>query len=90
MKMQVPFMQLPLAFDAAALRAEVDAIAPSAWRPHPQGYAGNDALTLITTDGDPASDAAYGAMRPTEHLRAQSLSDAGAGQHRRRPGGVPG
>ena len=69
MKMQVPFMQLPLAFDAAALRAEVDAIDPSAWRPHPQGYAGNDALTLIATDGDPASDAAYGAMRPTESLQ---------------------
>ena len=38
MKMQVPFMQLPLAFDAAALRAEIGAIGESAWRPHPQGY----------------------------------------------------
>ena len=69
MKMQVPFMQLPICFDAAALRAEVEAIDPSAWRPHPQGYAGNDALTLIATDGDPASDAASGPMRPTKHLQ---------------------
>lgn len=68
MKMQVPFMQLPICFDAAALRTEVEAVEPSAWRPHPQGYAGNDALTLIATDGNPASDAASGAMRPTPHL----------------------
>jgi hypothetical protein len=37
-------MQLPLSFDAAALEAEVGAVEESAWRPHPQGYAGNDAL----------------------------------------------
>ncbi len=61
-------MQLPLRFDAAALQAEVRAIPESAWRPHPQGYPGNDALTLIATGGDPASDAASGAMRSTEHL----------------------
>src|SRR5512140_2860582 len=67
MKMQVPFMQLPLVFDAAALQAEIGAIDESAWRPHPQGYPGNDALTLITVGGDPASDAAAGAMRPTVH-----------------------
>ncbi len=46
MKIQVPFMQLPLVFDAAVLQAEVAAIEPAAWRPHPQGYPGNDALTL--------------------------------------------
>jgi hypothetical protein len=68
MKMQVPFMQLPLVFDAAALQAEIGAIDESAWRPHPQGYPGNDALTLITVGGDPDSDAAAGPMRPTIHL----------------------
>ena len=68
MKMQVPFMQLPLVFDAAALEAEIGAIGESAWRPHPQGYPGNDALTLITVGGDPDSDAAAGPMRPTVHL----------------------
>src|SRR5512139_39055 len=77
MKMQVPFMQLPLVFDAAALQAEIGAIAESAWRPHPQGYPGNDALTLITVGGDPDSDAADGSPR------ALRLSAAGARQHRR-------
>ena len=61
-------MQLPLLFDAAALEAEVRAVDESVWRPHPQGYPGNDALTLITTGGDPESDAVSGAMRPTVHL----------------------
>ena len=68
MKLQYPFMQLPLSFDAAALEAEVGAVEESAWRPHPQGYAGNDALTLVTTGGDPDSDAVAGPMRPTPHL----------------------
>ena len=68
MKLQYPFMQLPLSFDAAALEAEVGAVEESAWRPHPQGYAGNDALTLVTTGGDPDSDAVAGQMRPTRHL----------------------
>ena len=68
MKLQYPFMQLPVSFDAAALAAEVDAIEESAWRPHPQGYAGNDALALIATEGDPNSDAVAGSMRPTPHL----------------------
>jgi len=68
MKMQVPFLQLPLLFDAQALQAEVAAIDESAWRPHPQGYPGNDALTLITVGGDPESDAVAGPMCPTIHL----------------------
>ena len=69
MKLQYPFMQLPVSFDAAALAAEVGAIEESAWRPHPQGYPGNDALTLVTTGGDPDSDAVGGPMRPTPHLQ---------------------
>ncbi len=68
MKLQYPFMQLPVSFDAAALAAEVGAIDESEWRPHPQGYPGNDALTLVTTGGDPDSDAVAGAMRATRHL----------------------
>jgi hypothetical protein len=68
MKLPFPFMQLPLLFDASALQAEIAAVAESAWRPHPQGYPGNDALTLITAGGDPNSDAASGPMRPTIHL----------------------
>ena len=68
MKLGVPFLQFPLQFDAAVLAAEVQAIEESAWRPHPAGYAGNDALLLITRDGDPTSDAIAGPMQPTEYL----------------------
>jgi hypothetical protein len=70
MKLRVRFLQLPILFDAARLAQEVAAIPENAWRPHPQGYPGNDALALITTDGDPASDARAGAMAPTPHLLA--------------------
>jgi hypothetical protein len=70
MKLRVRFLQLPILFDAARLAQEVAAIPPGAWRPHPRGYPGNDALPLITTNGDPASDARDGAMGPTPHLLA--------------------
>lgn len=69
MKLQVPFLQLPVSFDAEALAAEVLAIEESWWRPHPNGLPGNTALTLITTDGIPESDKTYGPMRPTPHLK---------------------
>jgi hypothetical protein len=69
MKLGVPFLQFPLQFDAEALAAEIQAIDESAWRPHPAGYAGNDALLLVTVDGDPTSDATSGPMSATEHLR---------------------
>jgi hypothetical protein len=68
MKLGVPFLQLPLQFDAQALAAEVQAIDESAWRPHPAGYEGNDALLLITQAGNPDSDATSGPMQPTPHL----------------------
>ncbi len=70
MKLRVRFLQLPIRFDAERLAAEVAAIPESAWRPHPRGYPGNDALTLITTGGDPDSDARAGPMEPTPHLLA--------------------
>ena len=70
MKLRVRFLKLPVLFDAARLASEVAAIPESAWRPHPQGYPGNDALTLVTTNGDPNSDARGGAMGPTPHLLA--------------------
>lgn len=83
MKLQVPFVQLPLAFDASRLRAEIDALGESVWRAHPQGYAGNSALPLIAVDGDPMSDSISGPMRPTPHLDAcpylrQVLASIGA------------
>ena len=78
MKLGVPFLQFPLLFDAAALAAEVQAIDESAWRPHPAGYAGNDALLLVTVDGDPNSDATSGPMTRDRAPAALSVPDAGA------------
>ncbi len=69
MKLQVPFVQLPLRFDAERLAAEMHALGEDAWRPHPQKYPGNFALPLISVDGDPDSDAIAGPMRPTEYLQ---------------------
>ena len=68
MKLQVPFIQLPLQFDAAALAAEIAALGEDAWRPHPQGYPGNSALTLVTTGGDVDNDDVAGPMLPTPYL----------------------
>jgi uncharacterized protein (TIGR03032 family) len=67
-KLDSPFLQLPLLFDAAALAAEIAALPESAWRPHPEGHAGNSALPLIALGGDAANDGVAGAMSPTPHL----------------------
>lgn len=68
MKLQVPFIQLPLRFDAQVLADEVVALGESVWRPHPQGFPGNSALPLIAVHGNPDDDAVQGPMRPTPHL----------------------
>ncbi|MBO9717997.1 MAG: sulfotransferase [Pseudoxanthomonas sp.] len=68
MKLQVPFLQLPVLFDAAALAEEVAAVDARWWRGRTQRDDGNSALTLITTHGDPDSDELSGPMRPTPAL----------------------
>ena len=70
MKLQVPFIQLPLEFDAAAMAAEISALGEEAWRPHPQGYAGNSGLPLLAVGGDPDDDRTAGAMQPTPYLQS--------------------
>lgn len=69
MKLQVPFVQLPLRYQADALAAEIAAVDESEWRPHPQGFPGNSMLPLVAVGGDPANEAFAGAMRPTPNLR---------------------
>ncbi|MET0225014.1 MAG: sulfotransferase [Dokdonella sp.] len=70
MKLPVPFVQLPLRFDAQALLAEVERLDQSLWRPHPTGMPGNSALPLVTSEGDPArGDWLVGPMRPTPELQ---------------------
>jgi hypothetical protein len=68
LKLQVPFLQLPLLFDAAALAGEVAAIGEDAWRPHPQGYPGNSMLPLVAVGGDPDNEAFAGRMAATPYL----------------------
>ncbi|MBA3487775.1 MAG: aspartyl/asparaginyl beta-hydroxylase domain-containing protein [Lysobacter sp.] len=69
MKLHAPFIQLPLLFDADVLAAEVAAIEESAWRPHPQGFAGNSMLPLVAVHGDAANEAFAGPMAPTPELQ---------------------
>ena len=83
MKLQVPFIQLPLLFDAGVLAAEVEALGEGVWKPHPQGFAGNSMLPLVAVGGDPDNESFAGAMRPTPHLArcpylSQAISSLGA------------
>ncbi|MEX2254927.1 MAG: TIGR03032 family protein [Acidimicrobiia bacterium] len=68
MRLPHEFIRLPLRIDAARLAAEVTAIDEQAWRPHPQDFAGNDALPLVSVGGRTSDDALRGEMAPTEHL----------------------
>lgn len=68
MKLKVPFVQLPLQFDAERLATEILALGENPWRPHPQKFPGNFALPLISAHGDAESDAIAGPMRPTPYL----------------------
>jgi len=69
MKLQSPFIQLPLIFDAPILASEVAALGDAPWRPHPQGFPGNSMLPLVAVDGDPANESFAGAMQPTPVLQ---------------------
>ena len=69
MKLDHPFIQLPLAFDAGVLAAEIAALGESAWMPHPQGFAGNSMLPLVASEGNPADESFAGQMLPTPHLQ---------------------
>lgn len=70
MKIDYPFIQLPLKFDANRLLEEVTAVGESAWQPHPQGFAGNYAMNLITPNGVNDSDEMSGSMLPTDYLKS--------------------
>jgi Aspartyl/Asparaginyl beta-hydroxylase len=67
-KLHLPFVQLPLTFDAEALAAEALAIDEAQWKPHPQGFPGNSMLPLVAVNGDPDNESFAGSMRPTPHL----------------------
>lgn len=56
MQLKQPFLKLPIRFDADALAAEVRALPPSAWSPHPTGFVGNEAVRLVTPLGEDNDD----------------------------------
>lgn len=68
MKLPVPFVQLPLQFDAGALAREIALFGEDAWHEHPQKYPGNLFLPLIAAGGDPDNESFAGPMRPTPFL----------------------
>ena len=68
MRLDAPFVRLPFVVDAAALDAEVGALAPELWRAHPEGAPGNTAVPLVAYRGDPDDDRAKGVMAPTPYL----------------------
>ncbi len=68
MRLNTPFIRLPLQFDATRLALEVTAFPETVWRPHPQGHVGNSALPLVAAYGDETNDQTRGPMRPTPHL----------------------
>jgi Sulfotransferase family/Aspartyl/Asparaginyl beta-hydroxylase len=69
MRLPRPFFQLPVLFDAARLREEVQAIPAAAWVEHPNSIPGNSAVRLISADGA-ESDAVQGQMLPTRWLQS--------------------
>jgi hypothetical protein len=69
MRLPRPFFRLPVRFDAARLRAEVEAIPAAAWVEHPNGLAGNSAVRLISADGA-ETDGVHGRMLATPWLAA--------------------
>jgi hypothetical protein len=68
LRLQAPFIQLPLLFDPAALADEVSALDKSLWKPHPQGFPGNSMLPLVAVDGDPDNESFAGPMQPVPAL----------------------
>lgn len=82
MKLTEPFLKLPIHFAAERLAAEVRALPQRAWMPHPQGFEGNEAVPLVSPNGE-LTNAFDGPMAPTEHLLAcphlmQAMGELGA------------
>lgn len=69
MKLTTPFLKLPISFSVDKLQADVAALPPEAWLPHPQAFEGNEAVPLVSPGGE-MTDAFDGPMAPTEHLLA--------------------
>jgi hypothetical protein len=67
MKIDTPFLKLPLRFDPEALAAEIRALPAEAWSPHPTGFVGNEAVRLVSPGGQQVDDFS-GPIGPTAQL----------------------
>ena len=67
MKLEAPFIPLPLRFDVARLAHELALLESAQWRLHPDKTNGNSALPLISAGGGDNDDAT-GDMQPTPWL----------------------
>lgn len=81
-QLERPLLKLPIRFAPDVLAAEVDALPASAWVSHPTGFAGNEAVRLVTPGGEDTDDL-KGQMAPTEHLLAcryvmQAMAEIGS------------
>src|SRR5688500_3977314 len=69
MRLDRPFVRLPLCADAPRLAAELAQLDDKVWRDHPEGAPGNTALPLVAAGGDPTDDSTKGPMAPTPVLQ---------------------
>ena len=69
MRLNKPFIRLPLRFDAARLAFEASHVEARKWMPHPSAMRGNSALALISSGGGD-NDSFDGQKAPTPHLAA--------------------
>jgi hypothetical protein len=67
-KLKQALIKLPVRFCAETLAAEVRALPQQAWVPHPRRFAGNEAVPLVTPDGENTDDF-LGPMAPTQFLQ---------------------
>lgn len=68
MRLPVPFIQLPLQFDARLLASEIEKLGEDVWRDHPQKFVGNSMLPLLSARGDPGDESFVSGMQPTPEL----------------------
>lgn len=68
MRIDRPFLKLPRQFCPERLAAEAAALPQSAWVAHPTNYEANDAVLLVTPEGEQVQSLA-GPMAPTIHLK---------------------
>ena len=67
MRLTEPLLRLPLNFDAGLLAKEVSALPVEAWVPHPNKLPGNEAVRLVTPEGQ-MTEGVAGNMAPTKYL----------------------